>query len=243
MICNLKLLGLALAATFVFSAVVASAAFAQNGRLTSDGPVTLEGTLTGTLLENSFTAFGNQVVCPGSTYTGHKFNTTPHESSIPVPASTMTITPHYKNCETIVMGTKFPTTIDMNGCDFEFDIKGQVIKDNYAVKVTEECPDTETIKVTVFGSVDDHKDNKPFCVIDITKQTSRTETVVASNPLNGTINITGTITDIVAHRESPTGSLLCMKKTESAGSMHIDVNVAGYDEVEEPTAISLSSGA
>lgn len=65
---NLKALGLAAVAVLAFSAVAASAASAQQGKLTSDGPVTLTGEDTGV---NFFKAFGSEVRCPDSKYTGH----------------------------------------------------------------------------------------------------------------------------------------------------------------------------
>ncbi len=55
MIRNLKALGLTLAAVFAMSAIAASAASAQQGTLTSDGPVTLYGTETGPAGSNAIT--------------------------------------------------------------------------------------------------------------------------------------------------------------------------------------------
>jgi hypothetical protein len=55
---KLKTLGLALVAAFAIGAVAASAASAQNGIFTSDGPATLIGTQTGTEFENLITVFG-----------------------------------------------------------------------------------------------------------------------------------------------------------------------------------------
>ncbi len=114
---NLKALGLALFAVFAMSAVAASTASAQNAKITTDGEsVTLTGTETGEPLANSFTAFGQTLRCPGSTFTGHKFETTPH---VPVPnnAENVTITPTYVNC---VDQNEKPLTVSMNGCDYEF---------------------------------------------------------------------------------------------------------------------------
>jgi hypothetical protein len=248
MVRNLKVLGLGLVAVFALSAVMASAALAQNGLLTSTGPVTLTGTQTGPELGNSLTAFKRQVVCLNAKYTGHKVLTEAqtkegktHER-LPSGSSSMTITPHYGLCETLASGLRFPTTVDMNGCDFEFDLGATIEANKYKIKATEECPPTQTIKVTVFGSAAKHTapTPEPFCVIDITKETNRGETLVATDTLNGTIDVTGTIENIKAHEESPTGSILCPKEEDAKGVLHIDVNITGDNAENKATTISLS---
>jgi hypothetical protein len=138
------------------------------------------------------------------------------------------------------MGLEFPTTVDMNGCDFEFDLLGTTETSKYKVKATEECPTTETIKVTVFSNATKHTENKPFCVIDITKETNRGEGLVARDTGNGSFDITGTVENIKSDQESPTGSILCPKEETKTGILHIDVNVTGDTEVGTATTISLS---
>ena len=90
----LKALGLALVAVFALSAVAASTASAQQGTLTSDGPVTLTATETG-VGQNWFEAFAAKIECPGSTFTGHKVATTPH-TPISSGATEATLTPIWK---------------------------------------------------------------------------------------------------------------------------------------------------
>ncbi|HET8862857.1 MAG TPA: hypothetical protein VFM94_06380 [Solirubrobacterales bacterium] len=118
---NVKAMGLALVAVLGMSAIVASAASAQQGKLTSDGPVTLTGSPTGTPDLSDFTFFGSSnSECPLYTYTGHKYNVTPHEL-IPSGATAITLSVSYgKFCN--VGGA--PMTADMNGCDFVLDIEG-----------------------------------------------------------------------------------------------------------------------
>jgi hypothetical protein len=60
---RLKTLGLALVAVFALSAVAASAASAQQGKLTSDGPVTLTITETG-VEQNFFEMFTSKSPAP-----------------------------------------------------------------------------------------------------------------------------------------------------------------------------------
>ena len=90
---NLKALGLALFVVFALSAVAASAASAQVGKLTSDGPVTLFGTQTGEAKNNALIAFGGETTCTKASYTAHKYNVTPHDD-IPSGESSITITPN-----------------------------------------------------------------------------------------------------------------------------------------------------
>jgi hypothetical protein len=246
MVRKLKVLGVALAAVFALSAMTASAASAQVGTITSTGPVTLTGTQTGVPNENSLTVFGGVVTCANAKYTGHKVLTEAqtiagktHER-LPNDSSSVTITPHYGSCITKQAGIEFPDTIDMNGCDFEFDLGVTISANKYKVKTTEECPSANTIKVTDFANAAKHTGNEPFCVIDITKETNRGEGLVATDTLNGTIDITGTIENIKAHKESPTGSILCPKEETNKGIWHFDLSFTGDNAVNAATTISLS---
>jgi hypothetical protein len=110
MIRNFKVLGLALVAILAMSAVVASAASAQLGKLTSSngGAMTLIGSEYGGAETNRFTAFGSNVECD-SVYTGHQVGST--TTLLPNGSSEVTVTPHYTNCGT--------NHVLMNGCDFK----------------------------------------------------------------------------------------------------------------------------
>jgi hypothetical protein len=253
MVRKLKVLGVALAAVFALSAVMASAALAQNGLLTSTGPVKLTGAQTGAKNENSFTEFGGVFTCANAKYTGHKTLTEAQTKEgkkhelIPNDTSSATITPHYGSCITTQAGLEFPTTIDMNSCDFEIELLGTIAANKYKVRTTEECtklspenPALETIKTTIFANATKHAENKPFCVVDVTKQTNRGETLIATDTLNGSFDITGTIEGIAMDRESPTGSILCPKEETKTGIWHFDLNVTGDNSLGEKTTISLS---
>jgi hypothetical protein len=167
MIRNLKILGVALIAVFALSAVMASAALAQNGLLTSTGPVKLTGTLTGAKNENSLTAFGGVVTCSTTKYTGNKILTEAQTKEgkthelLQSGSSNVTITPHFTGCITTQAGIEFPMTIDMNGCDFEFDLGVTSAANKYKVKMTEECPTANTIKTTIFANATKHAETHP----------------------------------------------------------------------------------
>jgi hypothetical protein len=254
MVRKLKVLGVALVAVFALSAVAASAALAQNGLLTSTGPVKLTGALTGAKNEDSLTVFGGVVTCANAKYTGSKILTdfqTNFEGKIhePLPSgsSNVTIVPAYGSCITTQAGIEFPTTIDMNTCDFEFDLGTTIEANKYKIKATEECtklvpekPALETIKVTVFANSTKHVESKPFCVLDITKKTDRGEFITATDTLNGSIDITGTISFIKSDRESPTGSILCPKEETNLGVWHFDLSITGDNALGNATAVSLS---
>jgi hypothetical protein len=253
MIRNFKVLGLALVAVFALSAVVASAASAQKGMLTSDGPVTLIGTQTGEKNANSLTAFGGVVTCANAKYTGHKVSTAaetktkeemkePTHELLPSGAMSVTITPHYGVCNTNLI-VNFSTTVDMNGCDYEFDLTETVTgtkTDEYKITATVECPPEKHIVVTMFTSAT-HPTSGEFCKITITQKTSY-DGLIARDTTNGKIDITGTIEGIEAHKETTPWdeSGLCSKQTTKEGILHIDATVEGLNSKGEATSIGIS---
>jgi hypothetical protein len=246
MIRNLKALGLGLVVVFALGAVAASAALAQNGLLTSNGPVKLTGAPTGEKNDNSITAFGGVVTCPNAKYTGFKILSQKQTEEgkthelLPNGSSSGTIVPHFGTCITKVGAIEFLSTVDMNGCDFELDVGATIEANKYKLKATEECPAANTIKITNFANATKHAENLPFCVEDITKKTDRGETFVATDTLNGSVDNTGTIENLEIQRESPTGSILCPKEETKTGIWHFDLNVTGDNSLGEKTTISLS---
>jgi len=239
MIRNLKALGFALVAVFVIGAMVASAASAQNGIITSDGPFTLKGVNTGAEAENSLTAFGQVVTCPNATYTGHKVAVTPHEK-VPNNSSSVTITPSYGICK---VGGTIKATVDMNGCDYVLHLGATTaIADQYKLTTTVICPPNEHIVVTLFTNEEFHKiKDIPFCHIKITEKASY-DGLLLRDTTNNTFDLTGTIEGIEAHKENNSkttnteASILCLPETTTAGVLHIDVGITETSG----TAIKLS---
>jgi hypothetical protein len=246
MVRKLKILGVALAAVFALSAVTASAALAQINMFTSTGPMKLTGAQTGIKNENSLTVFGGVLTCANAKYNGFKTLTEAQTKEgkvhelLPSGSSSVTIAPNYGSCITTQSGLEFPATVDMNGCDFEFDLGSTIELNKYKVKVTEECPFENTIKITAFSNATKHAANEPFCVKDITKVTNRGEGLTARDTQNGTIDITGTIENIEVQRESPTGSILCPKEEIKNGIWHFDLSFTGDNASGLTTTISLS---
>jgi hypothetical protein len=233
MIRNLKVLGLALAAVFAISAVAATAASAQNGTITSTGPVTLTATENPGQL-NAFTAFGLEVKCPGSTYALHKLNST---AFIPNDSSTATITPTYKQ-PCVAEPGGFPVTVDFPaGCDYAITLgTTTAVAGQYNTTFHVVCQGTNQITVTVFTNATKHAENKPFCKMHIGTQSN-----LAGATAGGAIQLNGTVKGITAQRtnggEDP---LLCAAAQTTQAEYHINVTATGKNELGGATAVSLS---
>ncbi|MEX2081372.1 MAG: hypothetical protein WEC33_07120 [Dehalococcoidia bacterium] len=236
MIRNLKALGLAMAAAFAFSAIAASGASAQQGVLTSDGPVTLTATENKEGL-NALTSFEGKTECPGSTYTGHKFDVTPHEL-IPNQATTATLTPHYKQADCIsedAGGTVRSSTVHMNGCDYVFHL-GETTGGEHTYGVTADvvCPKDKHIQVTVHTD----QEHGPFtrvCTVTVGPQTGLKGAHVTTDTANHDLDIKGTFTDIAV-----TKSGLCGHAEEAKGEFHIDATVTGHNAEGKATGITVT---
>jgi hypothetical protein len=237
---NLKALGLVLVAVFALSAVVASAASAQNGTLTSTGPVTLIGTQTGEGSANEWTALGGTTQCLNAKYTGHKYNVTPH-TFIPNDVSTFTLTPHFGVCTSKIGAASFPTTIDMNGCDFILHLEGTTPGvDTYTVKTTIECPVGKHITETIFATAAKHTANEPFCHLTVTENAAGYLGLHATDTTNGKADISGKIEGITIHKEMTPPNILCPKETTNTGTFALDIAIEGKNEAGSTTSISLS---
>ena len=245
---NLKTLGLALVAALALSALVASAASAQStqGELTSDGAntsVTLVGTQTGVEGSNATTSFGNRFECAGAKYTGHEsFTTAPHKV-IPIPATKITITPHYGSCLTKTGFGNFPTTVHMNGCDYEFVLRNTTggVTGTYGLDTFIVCPVGKNIQVTQFTSAANHTAGNAFCTVSIEeKATAYTGLHATTGTPGGTIGIHGTIGGIKSHKHSPSGSFLCPTASTETAELHLDIGVEGFNAEGKHTDISIT---
>jgi hypothetical protein len=236
MIRNAKALGVALAMVFALGAVTANAASAEPGTLTSDGPVTLIGNTTGEAVSNAFSAFKFEVQCPSAVYTGHKYNVTPHEFLEPS-SEKITVTPHFGTCAAT---GNFPTTIDMNGCDYVIDIGGFRGNSEWSLTTTVVCPKGNHITFTVFGNTTKHTEGKPFCHITVTENAEGYAGLVAKDTENGKVDISGTVANISADQKSPTGSILCPEMMTNEAKRTLDITLEGKNELGAATLISLS---
>jgi hypothetical protein len=219
MIRNLKVLGLAVMAMCALGAMTASVASAQ-GKLTSEtgGAVTLTGlnTIPFVTGQNALTAFGGKTECAAPHYTGHKVNVTPHVA-IPSGSTEATITPHYGKCTTTSSEGTFPSTVDMNGCDYRFQLGGVVggVVGTYAVNAFVVCPKNTHIQVTLFA------DSGHFfrvCTVTIIHKTTAYTGLHATNTSGGHVGIHGTIKGITATRSGG-----CSHQEDKLAELHLDI--------------------
>ncbi|HEY8815882.1 MAG TPA: hypothetical protein VIP57_12360 [Candidatus Dormibacteraeota bacterium] len=231
---NLKVLGIALAAVFALSAMVASAASAAQAYITSDGPFKLTASETGTET-NRWKMFGTFTECPGTTYTGGKLNTTPEEVlSHELAETTVTIVPKYVNC--VATALKLKAEIDMEGCDYVFHLGETTgVADTYGVRFTIKCPAGKHIKKTIPAI---------GCTITITERTgafpedsytglTAKDTTAPANDLD----ITGIVTGIEAHAGPGCPGAGTTTKT---GELGLDLTVNGENKNNESTGIGIS---
>jgi hypothetical protein len=238
-------------AVFALSAMAASVASAQQGFFTSDGPVTLTVTENAGGV-NATTMFGLTIKCPGSTYTGHKYNVTPH-TFIPNGSTngstTVTMTPHYKqiaangdaNCR--MTPGNFPVTIHMNSCDYVAHLGATTGGANtYGITLNIICPQGNEITLTTWTTDHEHTTKlEPFCVIHVGPQTGLIGGH-AADTTNGTVDLSGTIEGIKATRTPITGThtLLCPESTTSTAKLDINLTVKGINEAGGSTSIGIS---
>jgi hypothetical protein len=239
---NLKALGLVLVAIFAFGAVVASGASAQ--RLTTEGgkAVTLTGTQTGLTFDNSFTMFGGKFHCPGSTITGHKKLTeaetaTRRHELIPNLATEVTLTPHFRNCTTEDSGgTRFSTTIDMNGCDYLLTIGTLVSAGTYKTDIHTVCPPSRFIEITQFSSA---SHALRVCASKFTTTTPTSHVHITNTPAaaetRNDLDFVGTFTNIEVHKSG-----LCGSETTREFVQHIHMTIKAVDNVGAQTGITIS---
>jgi hypothetical protein len=206
-------------------------------------PFSLVGTETGEGNANGLTAFGASVRCPGSTYTGHEPNTTPHEA-IGARTNAITLTPHYNNeeCEaSTVLGLK-KATVNTNGCDYALTLGETTggVEGTYGVTADIVCPEEAgPIQVTLYNSSPGTEASEETVICNITVGPQTVSGAHATDTGNGHVDITGTFTGI--HLERSGACLLDGKgSTTTEGELHVDWTLEGLNEEEEEDPISLS---
>jgi hypothetical protein len=232
---NLKALGLAVLAICTMSA---SAASAQQGKLTSDGPVTLHIKENPPPAVNApVVAFGAETKCPSSSYTGHRYNVTPH-SRIESGATTVTVTPHYSQSECTSSG--FSSTIDMNGCDYVFHIGSTTggVAGTYGVTADVVCPVGGHIVVTVWNGQTHVAPAFIVCTVTVKPQTGLIGPHLTNQAGGQHVLMRGTFNNVHVTRSGPcTGG---PTQTTTEGQIHIDATISGTNEAGGATAISIS---
>ena len=167
MIRNLKVLGLALAAVFAFSAMSASAASAEK-LFHSESEKTI---LTGTEVEEVvFDAGGGTIKCPESVYDATTSAKTVTE---------ITVEPTYKTEKCKAFGLE--THVLMNGCDYVFTLEPGTTETTGGSTHTSgpvhiKCPEGKKIELTVTKLLGGSR-----CTVDVPAQTPTKPTVDYKN--------------------------------------------------------------
>lgn len=148
---KLKMLGTCLVAVFALSAVVASAASADNFT-SAKYPAVITGVQEGI---NEFTTTDSGVECEVAKFTSN---------SVAAASTTLTLTPVYEKC---LIGGLIPAIVDMNGCDYLFHLIGATT--NVSADVV--CPAGKVVDITVPST---------GCTITIGSQNGLTNIVVSN---------------------------------------------------------------
>jgi hypothetical protein len=243
MIHNLKALSLALVVVFAMAAMYVSAASAQTkGWLTSDGPVTLEGTDTvGEKSKLTFVSGGEvkgTIECHGSYVIGTKA-VTPHDEFMNLGlglVTSITVTPSYTSCIGKVGAASAPTTVTMNGCDVVLTLGNTTSAPKYAITGDLICPEGKVVEVHLYQNAE-HKTS--ICTYTFGAQIGKTGGFVQNEgavPRTGTIG--GTFTGISGTRHN---SVLCGAKLESAESkLDLHALLQGTNEEGKETDLFIS---
>lgn len=230
MIRTLKTVGLALMAVFALSVVATSAASAQEGVFTSDGPVTLDMYETG-IGQNATTMFGEKIECQGTVYTGHTYNVTPHQPIL-TPASTITVTPHYNNANCTAFPGPRKATITMNGCDFVFHVGNTIGFDQYALFADIVCPIGQKIEKHVYVAPND--EGVSWCTYTIGPQAGLPGASITNTTGFNDVDISGAFENIHVVKHG-----MCGAGTTNFGKWDIDLTVKGTDPAGLPTPITV----
>jgi len=224
---NLKALGLALVAVFAMSAMAASAAQAESTAYLTAGsaekPVTIEGVQT---TANVFGRSGRTVTCETANFAGGTV-----EGSV----TELTVVPEYANCHSVVLGTKFPATVTMNSCDYQF--TGTKVGSAYTVRSDLECSkDGDQVEIHVYSNAEH---TSVLCTIDIPEQTNL-DTITLTNSsgvtpddVNADINVGG----ITSTETNP--GLLCGPTETSSSTLTGGATLQAFEgATQRPLTVS-----
>jgi hypothetical protein len=215
-------LGLALTVGLIVGAVIAQPAFAQQGKLTSDGPVLLDGVESG---ENYITGFGEKIECPGSTYKGEAIG----GGFLSSGATEGTMVPSFNQsaCRT----GEHKVTVTMNGCDLVFKGGETISEGTYKGTGELHCPAGKAIVVDVYFA--SANENLKICTFEGGAQGgSGTGTLKNTE---GSVEISGTVTGISASKSG-----VCGSGTTSSAEVHFAAKATGTNEAGGATSIVVS---
>jgi hypothetical protein len=212
-------------------ALSASAASAQQGKITSTGPVILHGT---EFSENEFLYPGLPATkCPESHTTWAAVGTTPHDFI--TPGSTQaTVVTTATNCKVGV----FPATLKATSCDYKYVIGVTTggVAHTYGLTTHIECTTPgDSNHLEVYSNA---AHTNLICSVTFGAQTPTSGLHVTYNTAAGTIRAHGLITKVKATRTNLGG---CPPSgTTEAAEFKLDVTVGGSNESGGTTPFSIS---
>lgn len=162
---NLKLLGLAVGAMLAMSSMLASAAQAETGALTSGGfPSVITGEQLGGVTFDIGEAPIRTIAC-----------TSTLDATLVGPTDPVTFTPTYANCNSQPAGPT-PVTVTMNGCDYSVAFTKPGTTNEQLPPTTGEmrawvnCPAGQQIEIHIYENAALHAGNVSTCTYDIKPQ-------------------------------------------------------------------------
>lgn len=204
---NLKVLGVALLAMFSLSAMLASAASADDQVTAEEYPATLTGSRhSGT--DTLVTTAGN-ISCTTANYHG----------TLAKASTTVTVTPSYSGCTAF----GFPAVIDMNGCDYELHMTAG---EGTEAGATVLCPAGQEITVTAISA------GTTKCTVHVKPQTVGGDVKITNTGSGSTRELTLHLnfTNIHYTHTEGTGLGKCPSGTGAAGTITALATVTGEND-------------
>ena len=169
---SLKEIGLAMVAVLATSAMAASAAQAQQGKLTIEGGGT--GTITGAQVgQHTLTLLGGRTLtCGVATFHG----------TVTSGDTSATITPTYENCHLTLTPNTFPATVTMNGCDYVSDDYTTVEAGDYVGTGNLVCDPGKDVEIHIYENATKHLEGKNLCKYTIQPQTGLGPVTAKNDP-------------------------------------------------------------
>ncbi len=185
MIRNLKALGLAVVAVLALSAVAASAALAVPQFEVGTGAGNISGTKTSA---NVFTvAGGRTVTCEVITAKGSETTT----------SSTLTLTPLFSECHSVLAGVKVPATVTTNDCHILVHLTSLISAGLYLAHGDLTCEGTKDIEIHVYPEgtkPSEHSTKTPLCQYTVKPQTGISKVELKNNATGAKKDIDATLT-------------------------------------------------
>jgi hypothetical protein len=210
------------------------ATFKGKSQAGSDTGITITDNFPAAGEANAFTMFGGKLECPGTVFTGHKYNVTPH-AFIESSATMITLTAHYGECKLIDSnGNQFPLTVDMNSCDYVLHIAETTGEaDTYGVTTTVACAKAgDHIQMTLFSSA---SHTLRICTLTLTPAGTLTGPHITTDTVTDDLSIKGTFGPYTIHKSG-----LCGAGEDKSMQFHIDSTFVGVNQAGGSTGITVT---